>query len=322
MDIPAQVQAAADKSDEIMRQLSGDQEGGEGGERTTVPETSTAGTDLLADGHDAGTSKQSTTERPEDFGRDDSIQQENESLARLNRSLDNENRHLKIKCSGLEREVSELKERITELESGAANNVSGSGDGLELTDDERAVLEEEGLSEEAIKILMKRATSQKNPKIGELEQKVDTIVKSTEEMARERFFNELKTVVPEWETINTESGFLEMMNELVPYQTYTFQDLLDHANSRNDSATVARIFSDYKAKRTTAAPGQQEPRRKSLNDIVEPTQSKTVIQPKPQDGVKWNGEEIRKFYDEIQRNPGKYTREQIAEIEAKHIFRA
>lgn len=322
MDIPAQVQAAADKSDEIMRQLSGDQEGGEGGERTTVPETSTAGTDLLADGHDAGTGKQSTTERPEDFGRDDSIRQENESLARLNRSLDNENRHLKIKCSGLEREVAELKERITELESGAANNVSGSGEGLDLTDEERAVLEEEGLSEDAIKILMKRATSQKNPKIGELEQKVDTIVKSTEEMARERFFNELKAVVPEWETINAESGFLEMMNELVPYQTYTFQDLLDHANSRNDSATVARIFSDYKAKRTTAAPGQQDHRRKSLSDIIEPTQSKTVVQPKPQDGVKWDSKEISKFYDEVRRYPGKYTQEQIAEIEAKHIFRA
>lgn len=319
MDIPAQVQAAADKSDEIMRQLSGDQEGGD---VSTNTETSTDGTGPGADGHDAGTNTQSTTERPEDFGRDDSIRQENESLARLNRSLDNENRHLKIKCSGLEREVVELKERITELESGAANNVSGSGEGLDLTDEERAVLEEEGLSEDAIKILMKRATSQKNPKIGELEQKVDTIVKSTEEMARERFFNELKAVVPEWETINAESGFLEMMNELVPYQTYTFQDLLDHANSRNDSATVARIFSDYKAKRMTATPGQQDHRRKSLNDIIEPTQSKTVVQPKPQDGVKWDSKEISKFYDEVRRYPGKYTQEQIAEIEAKHIFRA
>ena len=319
MDIPAQVQAAADKSDEIMRQLSGDQEGGD---VSTNTETSTDGTDPGADGHDAGTSTQSTTERPEDFGRDDSIRQENESLSRLNRSLDNENRHLKIKCSGLEREVAELKERITELESGAANNVSGSGDGLDLTDEERAVLEEEGLSEDAIKILMKRATSQKNQKIGELEQKVDTIVKSTEEMARERFFNELKAVVPDWEAVNSENGFLEMMNEMVPYQTYTFQDLLDHANSRNDSATVARIFSDYKAKRMTAAPGQQEPRRKSLNDIIEPTQSKTVVQPKPQDGVKWDSKEISKFYDEVRRYPGKYTQEQIAEIEAKHIFRA
>lgn len=319
MDIPAQVQAAADKSDEIMRQLSGDQEGGD---VSTNTETSTDGTDPWADGHDAGTSTQSTTERPEDFGRDDSIRQENESLSRLNRSLDNENRHLKIKCSGLEREVVELKERITELESGAANNVSGSGDGLDLTDEERAVLEEEGLSEDAIKILMKRATSQKNPKIGELEQKVDTIVKSTEEMARERFFNELKAVVPDWEAVNSENGFLEMMNEMVPYQTYTFQDLLDHANSRNDSATVARIFSDYKAKRMTAAPGQQDHRRKSLNDIIEPTQSKTVVQPKPQDGVKWDSKEISKFYDEVRRYPGKYTQEQIAEIEAKHIFRA
>ena len=319
MDIPAQVQAAADKSDEIMRQLSGDQEGGD---VSTNTETSTDGTDPGADGHDAGTSTQSTTERPEDFGRDDSIRQENESLSRLNRSLDNENRHLKIKCSGLEREVVELKERITELESGAANNVSGSGEGLDLTDEERAVLEEEGLSEDAIKILMKRATSQKNPKIGELEQKVDTIVKSTEEMARERFFNELKAVVPDWEAVNSESGFLEMMEEKVPYQTYTFQDLLDHANSRNDSATVARIFSDYKAKRMTAAPGQQDHRRKSLNDIIEPTQSKTVVQPKPQDGVKWDSKEISKFYDEVRRYPGKYTQEQIAEIEAKHIFRA
>lgn len=316
MSIPEQVQAAADRADEAMKQIAGDG----AAENEVIVSQADTGT---AAGDGAIQSTASTTEiKP---NANDAITAEIESLSRLNRSLDNENRHLKIKCSGYEREIGELKAKVAELEA-SGGNVGGGGDSIELTPDEMAVLEEEGLSESAIKILTKRAAANGNPKIGELEQKVETIAKSAADLARDRFFLDVEKSVPDWEAVNVEPGFVEMMNERVPYQDYTFQDLMNNANSRNDSATVAKIFNDYKSRKqaskqpTNDAANPQK--RKTLGDIVEPTPTKTVVLPVQNNDEKWSGDKIKDFYADVQRNPKKYTPQQIAEIEKKHIFRA
>jgi len=303
MGIPASVQAAADKADEIINQNTDDS-----GEIQVPVDEMLVGT-VFDPAYDSKTDSNGQTDNQ---GENLFPQQENgsndelfQSMERLNKSLDNENRHLKIRCADLERQLREVQDK----EETSYQN-QGDPDTC-LTEEELEQLAAEGISPAMAKILTKKSGG--NPReLEEIKQKLETVEKETERQQRVRFYSDVDRGAPGWRDINVKPDFLKWLTGLVPFQTYTFQELMDHSAGKNDSATVIKIFQQYAGAQPTPA------RKKTLDDLVEPSSRRTEA---PSTGnQQWNQAQVKEFYNSLRLNPLKYTPAQIAAIEQKYIY--
>lgn len=233
---------------------------------------------------------------------------EQEIIKRLeaqNKSLDNDNRSQRIKRGELERRVKELEAENEALKTKA---VEPTPQKVSLTDEEKEILEAEGLSEDVLSIIGKvfdrKQDSSGTDEVKKLKQDIGTIKAQAES---DRFISELSMNVPNWRAVNVDPNFLKWLENKVPYQSYTFQDRLNAAGQQFDSATVIEIFNAY--------PGAKAaPKSKSLKDLVEPG-SKRTSSPVPKDGKIWKRDEIQKAYTDIA--TGKISEEEGKKIEAE-----
>ena len=311
MAVPQQVQAAADRAEEMLKK----HQGGEIGEEVKEPEEDQPENDEVVKPKAEPEKEESETEAPkepsDDSGEIERLRRENQTLTSLNKSLDNENRHLKIKCREYERQTSELRD---EVERAKTEKKEPAKPLFDFSDDEKALLEEEGISENVLKMLAGKLTPQGRPDgFDRLEQEVKTTKQETADLKRERFYLNLTNAVPDWEAVNKDHGFLSRLGENVPYQSYTYQQLMDDAAGRCDSATVAQIFKDLRPVKTEPKP------KPKLEDLAEPQAQRGSQTPK-KDGEKWDSKRISEFYKVVRNNPTKYTPEQIQAIEKKHIY--
>jgi hypothetical protein len=312
MAVPQQVQAAADRAEEMLKK----HQGGESGEEGKNPDEDQPENDEIAKPKTEPEDEEGETETPkepsDDSGEIERLTRENQTLTSLNKSLDNENRHLKIKCEGYVRQIKELQDDVEAAKRTKQQSV------VELTDEERAALEEEGISERIIKLITSKIKPPEKNDEGfkRLEQETQTIKMDTADLKKERFLFQLERAVPDWQAVNSDPSFLRRLSENVPYQQYTYQDLLNNAANNYDSATVSKIFADLRPK----AQKEIQP-KKTLADIAEPKANLGSV-PIDKNKDKWDSKKISNFYREVKNNPRKYTPEQIQEIERKHNFQA
>lgn len=313
MGLPKQVQEMGDRADELFKN-----QGTEG----ENPLAEVKGLESQEPGEDGQTETRETETRetgptPEPVRQSDDIEllrRENETLVNLNKSFDNENRHLKIRCGELERQLQSKTDEFEQYKQEVVNAPKVSVGDIELTDDERDILESEGISEDVLKILTKQARpAAGNPEYERLQETAKQVKQDTDQLKKERFFDQITAAVPDWAHVNTQQAFLDNLMQLVPYQTYTYQQLLDHAANNNDSATVIKIFQDLR-------PGKAVKTKKTLSDIAEPTAGRGGDMP-TEPGEQWDGQRITDFYNEVRRFPNKYKPEEIEAIERKHILR-
>lgn len=311
MAVPYQVQKAADMAEEKLKKQSdvGDTENvddidneSQGKEGELQPETHSQG----------------ETEAPQELNNDsgeiERLERENKALTSLNKSLDNENRHLKIKCGDYERQIKELKDNFDRKKK---EEEERNPEPVNFTSAERELLESEGISDDVIKLLLskvKPVEKKQDPDYDNLRQETETVKKDTEALKKERFYERLSAAVSDWEDVNKDKEFLARLSEKVPYQNYTYQELMNHAANNYDSAIVAKIFKDLRPIK------EDSPKRKTLEDLAEPPAKRGTERPK-KDADKWDPKKISEFYRGIRNNPTKYTPEQIQEIERKHINR-
>lgn len=310
MAIPKQVQDAADRADELIRQQSKPED--------KRPETESEQEQPEVDesepekgpGEVPGDSKTETQEDAQEDRQTD-LEAQNALLTSRVKSLDNENRSLKIKCAELGRQIQSMKDEVERAKQAAEEKPKK----IEFSEEERDLLEAEGISDDLLNLIIKKATTDgKRPEYEKLQRETQEVRQETAELKKERFYDRLTQAVPDWQAVNANQVFLDRLGDFVPYQTYTYQQLLDDAAGRHDSETVARIFTDLRPTK------EERPKRKTLSDLAEPKTKPAGSIPK-QKAEQWDGAQIKKFYDEIRRDPNKYTPEQIKTLEQKHIFR-
>ena len=137
--------------------------------------------------------------------------------------------------------------------------------------------------------------------------------------ARERFFNDLSAKVPEWKTINgwdstpQDPKFTAFAFEKVPFQDYTFNDLLNHHYAEGNAAKVAQIFETFKERH--AVKTDESAKENGLEQHLEPTKTNRGTQTPTDKSTKptYTRKEIEEF-DKQKRSGTLYgmSREDIA----------
>lgn len=129
---------------------------------------------------------------------------------------------------------------------------------------------------------------------------------------KDRFLASLGKQVPDWETLNVDSGFLAWLAEVDPVYGLPRQYGLNNAYEAFDADRTAAIFSQYK---TTVAPKSQQ-RVPSLSSQVAPTRSRSTPAQNLETGKPtFSQAEISQFYDDWMKN--KITNDEAVKIEAE-----
>jgi len=118
---------------------------------------------------------------------------------------------------------------------------------------------------------------------------------------KDRFLNGLSQRVDDWQTLNTDQGFLTWLQEVDPVYGLPRQVALNNAYEVLDIGRVATIFETYKAlvapKQTSQTKAQQELQRQ-----IAPTRSRSSAPPADTQSNKiYTQNEIAMFYDEWRR---------------------
>jgi len=133
-----------------------------------------------------------------------------------------------------------------------------------------------------------------------VENKVQPLVQST-------FQATLASLVPDWETLNTDPDFIEWLQRPAPYSDKTLHELMLEYFNQGDAHKVAQFFLDYKKeKQATSQPSA---------NVAPPRRQAAVTQPQSPRLIK--RDEIVQFYRDAAL--GRYSPEQKTQMEAEFI---
>lgn len=112
--------------------------------------------------------------------------------------------------------------------------------------------------------------------IKKLESQLGTVNQQVEVSAQDRFYGQLARLVPDYEAVNQDHGFLQWLGEVDPVYGVPRQVALDSAAQRMDADQVANVFNAYKtltSKQVNSVHKQQV--RQELQRQVAPSTTKS-----------------------------------------------
>jgi TolA-binding protein len=116
-----------------------------------------------------------------------------------------------------------------------------------------------------------KQTQQLMQHIRQLESRLGEVNEHVEVNEQDRFLTQLSKIVPDYETVNVEQGFLNWLGEADPVYGVPRQAALDAASERGDAAQVANVFLAYKQLTGKQVKSQQrEQSRQELERQVAP----------------------------------------------------
>lgn len=118
--------------------------------------------------------------------------------------------------------------------------------------------------------------------IKQLEARLGTVDQQVAVSAQDRFRSNLSRLVPDYEAVNADAGFLGWLGEVDPVYGLPRQAALDSAAGANDAERVAAIFNAYKLLTGKQANQQQRQQvRQELERQTAPTSTRGANQPAP-----------------------------------------
>jgi hypothetical protein len=148
----------------------------------------------------------------------------------------------------------------------------------------------------------------------ELEQMLSGVTERQVSNDRRAFFAELERLVPDYEAVNVDPGFLDWLTEVDPLSGMARQEYLNAAYNGFDVQRTAALFNTY---RQLTAPAPAKPARK-LERQVAPGTSKvsTAVTQNSSERV-FTQNEIEGFYRDVQRGAYRGNEAEQARIEAE-----
>lgn len=147
-----------------------------------------------------------------------------------------------------------------------------------------------------------------DPNVNERLHRIETVVAETRE---EEFFRKLGSKASQWESLNTDRGFLGWLGEVDPLSGRTRQQLFDDAYQRLDVDRVANFFNTFGGNQSNVDRTTQIP---TLESQVTPRPS-NAAPAAPQGKQIYTAQSIAKFYDDIRRGVYRGQEAEMARIE-------
>ena len=213
------------------------------------------------------------------------------ALHGLNQQQAQEVQTLKQHLQNLASEVEHLKTASTKQAEAAEkdNDAEVFGEDLIEAVDRRA--------KRMAEALVAQQTAQMQAYIKQLEGRLSNVDQQVATSAQDRFVNRLAQLVPDYEAVNVDNGFLSWLGEADPVYGVTRQAALDAAAQNLDADRVANVFNAYKA--LTGKQGQTQQRqqvRQELERQVAPAKA-TASAPTAPAGKIWTRAEFERAYD-------------------------
>lgn len=147
-------------------------------------------------------------------------------------------------------------------------------------------------------------------RLAALEQELTGVNDRTEATLEQQFMVTLKGLVPDWETINTDTRWLKWLAEVDPVYGSNRQAALNQAREALDAQRVANVFNAFKA----AHPAKPQD---SLANQVAPSGAASPPQAGPKDAPILSSKFVERFYNEVAK--GRYVgrEEEASRIDAE-----
>lgn len=145
----------------------------------------------------------------------------------------------------------------------------------------------------------------KDVEIARLREQLGGVAEQTKVVTQHTFLADLAKLVPDWETVNIDQGFLDWLAQTDPLTGLQRQSYLEDAYGKLDVKRTAEIFNAYKGTKGTAPRPASPP--SELQRQVQPASSQATPATSGADnGTKiWSVNEIDQFYRDVAR--GAYT---------------
>lgn len=122
------------------------------------------------------------------------------------------------------------------------------------------------------------------PAIDETRERVSSVAGQVYKSAQDRFYGELATAVPDWQSVNADSRWLEWLGEVDPLSGVARQVYLDNASQQLDHERAARLFQTFKEQAgMNKPPAAPAPARPSLSPSPRSVGSATAPTPREPD---------------------------------------
>jgi len=192
--------------------------------------------------------------------------------------------------------IQDLQKQITEPKPTA-----GTGDTVDplsvLSKEEKDLLEDEGFTEDVMKIVGKlvqaaapKAQQAESPEQAEQRKRINT------------FWEELSEKVPDWDPINKRVEFSDWLDALIPYSNQTRRDALKAAQDRLDYMTCIQVFKDFKDQAKPAGESEGGKHTIDPNKQIDPASSaarETNPDGSTPQGKIYTQQEVKDFYKDV-----------------------
>lgn len=316
MDLPSQVQAGADRADQLIAEqaalMNGAQDTPSAGDDPANPATqhqNPANPEHTVETLTAkvGSLTQQLTVLQGKYNSEIKELGDNPNLLNTQKA---ELRKLRRQVTDFSRIISDQQHTIAKMKSDdppaadpKKNHRESTGS---LTQEEIDYLNSEGLSDRAIEIFSKVGQSPD----GELSTQVKELREEAASSKQDRFFQGLTEAVPNWRKINadsedSESTWVKYLNGKAPFQNRTINEVLNEAQANLDVATCADIFNNFIRMSPPPADPETEvvgdPPRINPADHIEPGSSVASQPPAP--APQYTMAEYKAHYDYGAKNP-------------------
>jgi hypothetical protein len=135
---------------------------------------------------------------------------------------------------------------------------------------------------------------------------------------RRSYFGELKRLVPDYEQVNVDNGFIAWLAEVDPMSGVARQAYLNNAYEQFDVTRTATLFNTWKQAtgRGAAQTGRQP--QQELQRQVQPGSSKASVQPASSANERtWTQRDIEAFYTAVAKGQYSGMRDEAARIESE-----
>ena len=147
-----------------------------------------------------------------------------------------------------------------------------------------------------------------------LQEQVGRVAETQGVTNRRTYFAELSKLVPDYEVLNVDDGFITWLAEVDPLSGLPRQAYMNNAFEAMDVTRTANLFLTYKQMVTPPAP-EPEPRRE-LERQVAPGSSKSDVAPQPASNTRvWTTAEVDQFYRALSRGDYRGREQEAAQIE-------
>ncbi len=189
-------------------------------------------------------------------------------------------------------EISTLKQQLKQAqEASQSNEGSAEGEGAPVTTNAAIERLRTDFGDELADGVLAIVQSANQP----VQQEIDRFKHSREIDADTRFWDVLKSVVPNWKQINDDAGFHQWLAQVDPPSGRPRQILLNEAQQAKDGGRVSAIFQEYLDAQQTAQGNAER-----LNNRVMPDNVPAGNEPQSHNERTWTRAEISAFYKDKQ----------------------